>query len=128
MPKQTRKKNDEETIKNAIEAMENGMTLRQASEAFDVKRSTLSDRRLKLHTKPYGGKTLLTKKEEQIIVNVIEDALKRSLIVKKSSLINYVGDILKNERINEIERDLPSRYKTGDIEKPGCRWFQVSYF
>lgn len=76
------KVHDATQISKALLAIEEGMSLRQASEHFKIKKSTLSDKKNLIHKKTRGGKKLLTDAEEQLITaerNKKKETTKRKL-------------------------------------------------
>lgn len=58
-----------DTMQLAIDAVENGMSFKKASETYKVCRSTLMNRAKGKHNSSAGGQTVLLKEEEEEIVS-----------------------------------------------------------
>ena len=60
------------SLLGAVTAHRSGLSLRKCAEKFKVKRSTLSDKILEKHMKPFGRPTALSAEVEEILAGVLD--------------------------------------------------------
>ena len=107
----------EESLKNALKAIEDGKSLREAASIFGVPKSTLH---LKLKNNETtnsikGAPTILTEQEENKIVEWILFCAERGFPVTKSHLLDCVQRFVISEK-----RDNPFR-----DNRPGKHWYNA---
>lgn len=61
----------EEQVAEAVRAVQNGMSKKQAARIYKIPRSTLTNRCLGRHTKPRGHPTILSSEEETVIARTL---------------------------------------------------------
>lgn len=61
----------EEQVAGAVQAVQDGMSKKQASRIYQIPRSTLTNRCLGRHTKPRGHPTILSTEEEATIARTL---------------------------------------------------------
>ena len=110
-----RKQYSEDNLVKALDAVENGLSLKKASETFKVPRMTLSD---KFHCKtPIGArsgpKTIFTNEEETIIVSWMLEVAKCGFPVTKTQLLDSV-------QLLDLGRETP--FPEGRLRR---HWFET---
>lgn len=106
-------------MKKALEATQNGMSIRKASACYNVPRSTLSDKiagKTQVVRK-IGPNSVLTSEEENHLVSWIFNAAKAGFPVTTSQLFESVQLL-----IHELKRENPFV-----DDKPGRHWYE-SFF
>lgn len=101
----------------AVQAVNEGLSLRKASRDFNVPLSTLSNKvkgKVPM-TRKMGPQTILSKEEESLLVSWIHAYAKKGFPVKRQTLIETVGDVVK-----EDGRETPFTDGT-----PGRKWFSA---
>ena len=101
------------------------MSIRQASKVFGIPYSTLHDKinnKTPLETK-MGRTSLLTEAEETLVVKSIMDLQCRELPVTKEKLIASITDILRSERKDGLQRNIPFG-QIAEGYKPGKEWLR----
>lgn len=61
----------EEQVAEAVRAVKDGMSKKQAARVYQIPRSTLTNRCLGRHTKPRGHPTILSSEEEAVIARTL---------------------------------------------------------
>lgn len=109
---------DRTKIKEALEAINNGMPIRTASKLFVVPRTTLQDRlagRVDIDVFKTGRPSVLNPSEEETLVQWLIQLAKCGFPRKKSDLINSVKKIMKAE-------NRPNPFKN---DTPGQKWYEL---
>lgn len=103
----------QEDVKNALEAIKIGMSVRAASLKFKIPRSTLTAKKYaKYANKKPGPPTVLSQHEETVLVNWILERSKIAVPVTKDQLLNSVKHLV-SDRVNPFKDN-----------KPGLHWYR----
>ena len=101
------------------------MTLRKAASKFDIPKSTLHEN---VKGKAKGGKPgpppLLTKEEEQVLVNYIHISERRAMPVTVERIFDTVEAILTEEAQKGIKRRRPPGCIEGKF-RPSKKWWTL---
>ena len=65
------KKHDSDTLARAVEAIKTGMSIRSASELYEIPKSTLADKVKGFHNKEVGRPVAISAEEEKLLVKRI---------------------------------------------------------
>ena len=101
------------------------MSFRKASQKYAIPKSTIRDHvtgRTR-GVKP-GPPTLLTKEEEEVLVNFIHVAERRAMPVTVEKIFSTVEAILLKESQCGVHRTKPSACKEG-AHRPSKKWWQL---
>lgn len=111
-----KKKYHEKQLKNAVEAINQGMSVVLAARTFRVPRSTL---RFRFRNQNKDGKpgppTLLSKKEEESLVNFILQHWKSRSCKRREGIQRIVTKFLKDTNIKNPFKN----------NKPGRKWLHL---
>jgi len=116
--RKSRSKEDEESkVKDAIEAIKGGMSVRKASQVWDIPRTTLQ------HRKRFGfcegtrrgPPTILTKEEEKLLCDWLIELSRRGIPIQKQYLLDSIQKILSQD-----PRETPFK-----DNRPGKGWFKA---
>lgn len=100
----------EENVKQALAAIEAGMTITAAGKEFNIPRQTLSDKVNKKHLGAVGKQPILTEDEESFLAEWIINSAKQGFPVTKEQLCNSVKGILDDlQRPNPFQDNRPGR-------------------
>ncbi len=89
---------DPKYMERAIKAVKNNaMSIRSAALQFAVPYTTLHDRITGLHTKRYGGQTVLTKKEEELLVNGLLTTAEWGFPLTRRDVLKLVQNYLNSK-------------------------------
>lgn len=109
------KRYSKEELENALHAIRNGMSYKNASNQFRIPKTTLIDKiKKKYKNDVVGAPTILSREEEQHIVNWIDYLGKSGFPVTKSQLLESVAKLV--QRLNR-----PNSFKDGI---PGRHWYE----
>lgn len=111
------KKYSEHELDEAIQAINNGMSVNKASKTFRIPRTTLKDKihgRYPVHCK-IGAPPILSDEEEKILVNWILNENKRMFPVTKAQLCDSVQNLMK-----ELKRPNPF-----PNNRPQLHWYKA---
>lgn len=107
----------EAALTASLSAVQDGMSIREASRRYNVPRATIQDRisgRIKVGPRKMGPPTVLSTDEELKLANWLKELAKAGFPQKKTDLINTVQRI-----IHEEKRSTPFS-KDG---RPGEKWY-----
>lgn len=101
---------NEQNIKLALQQISEGMSVRSASKAFGIPRTTLQDKKFGRHQRSVGAPTILTQDEEKVFTNWIIELGKQGFPVTKDQLLYSVSKyIAENGRSNCFKDGIPGR-------------------
>lgn len=83
----------DDKLNDAIKACKDGMSAREAAEAYGVARATLN-RRLKGSVNPYGHPKALSAEEEKMICNYVKVVAEWGYPMSKTDLRHFVRDYI----------------------------------
>ena len=100
------KKHDSDTLARAVEAIKTGMSIRSASELYEIPKSTLADKVKGFHNKEVGRPVAISAEEEKLLVERIllasEWGFPMSTKDLKSLVKNYLDSLgVVNSRFKE---------------------------
>lgn len=107
----------EKSLIAALDAVKNGMAIREASRRFNVPKTTIQDRihgRIKEGPRKMGPPTILSTQEESELVHWLKELASTGFPRKKADLLNTVQKIVLTNK-----RDTP--FKDG---RPGEKWYK----
>lgn len=108
-----RKKYDPDSIKKALQAIENGMSQRLAAKTYQVPRTTIIYQiKNPDHNSRPGPSTVMTEKEEKLLVDWIDICCRKGFPKRKEDIISSVSHFLKN-------KNKTTTFKNGE------KWFKL---
>lgn len=104
-----KRKYKEDDLQNALDAIEQGMALREAAKTFEIPRATLQFRKSgKFNKTALGPNPVLTSEEESVLVTWIVDNHRKGFPRRKLDVQHSVKEFLeKSPRENPFTNNLP---------------------
>lgn len=106
-----RNREREEKIKNAVEAVRNGMAKKAAAKSFGIARSTIQYRLSEKFKSPgYGPPTILTSEEEDILVRWIFECHRKGFPRRIDDIQSSVQELIrKDKRKTPFKNEMPGK-------------------